>query len=112
MRRNNIPYSWMYVSPAFTGSFTKGIPARFYINQPSEQAAELQRVRRETSAYPGAGSGKNGDFTHDDYLKLQPYFERSPYFSGKPEAYILDLLNTARLRRVGRPGSVPGSVIA
>lgn len=112
MHRNNIPYSWMYVSPAFARSLTKVIPEHFYVNQPSEQAAELQRVRRETSAYPGAGSGENGDFTHSDYLKLQPYFERSQYFSGKPEAYILDLLNTARLRRAGRPVSGPGRVIA
>lgn len=106
MRRHGIPYSMLYVSPYFLPRNSRYLTDRLYLNQPSEQAAELQRVRRETSAYPGSGSGGNGDFTHDDYLKLKPYFERSEYFRDKPEAYILDLLNTARLRRGGRSGSV------
>lgn len=109
MRRHNIPYSALYLSPKFFNTASSG---PYYLDQPTEQAAELQRVRSVTSAYPGAGSGENGDFTHDDYLKLQPYFDRSRYFSDKPEAYILDLLNTARFRRNGLSGAMQNRVVS
>lgn len=86
MDRHGISYSPFYF-PLFPSN-------RYYFNQPTEQAAEFNEIRRRADAMPGKGSGPNGTYTNEDAKRI--FDQRSNYFEDKPVEYKRDLLNLTR----------------
>lgn len=104
MTKHNIPWDALYDLSGSQSAERTG-----YYNQPTEQAAELQRFRFSTGLMPGSGSGPNGEFTNEDIIKAKNSgkynAKERKVFDGLSDDYLRDLLNYAKVKK--QPTNAP-----